>query len=261
MQIIIDGQKIPVNPRVTKDILTTLKSMAEKLRWGIAYDTRRGIVYINTRNPSLFLFTPDRLSADNAESAESDRLGGKTICIDPGHGGGDSGSAGPAGTLEKENTLAIAQQLCYKLQKNGASAVMTRESDQEVSYAGAPVAEELASRIDIANKINADLFISIHNDAFNDSTVSGTTTFHYGGTESIYLAKAIQKNLVGQLGTTDRGVRFASFFVIRHARMPAVLTEVAFISNPEEEVLLSSTDGREKAADAIFEGIVSYFKV
>ncbi|MCX7780630.1 MAG: N-acetylmuramoyl-L-alanine amidase, partial [Negativicutes bacterium] len=63
------------------------------------------------------------------------------------------------------------------------------------------------------------------------------------------------------LGTRDRGIRFASFYVIRYTDMPAVLIEVAFISNPEEEMLLSSIEGRYNAAESIFQGIVQYFRV
>jgi hypothetical protein len=108
---------------------------------------------------------------------------------------------------------------------------------------------------------NADIFVSIHNDSFTSPTAAGTTTFHYGDAESIKLATFVQKSLVDGLGTKDRGARYASFYVIRYTDMPAILVEVAFISNPEEEMLLASVDGRYKAADSIFRGIVKYFKV
>ena len=88
----------------------------------------------------------------------------------------------------------------------------------------------------------------------------GTTCFHYGDVDSMKLAAFVQKNLVAELGTKDRSSRYASFYVIRYPKMPAILVEVAFISNPEEEVLLSSTDGRTKIAESIFQGIANYFK-
>ncbi|SDF37279.1 N-acetylmuramoyl-L-alanine amidase family protein [Sporolituus thermophilus] len=260
MQIIIDGHKVPVNPRVSKDLLITLKSIARSLHWGILYDTNREIVYINTKSTSVPAPPHERPAPSPAET-ESNRLAGKTICIDPGHGGSDPGAIGPTGTMEKDNTLAIALLLCDKLEKNGATVIMTRETDRDVSTPDASVEVELGARVDIANGADADIFISIHNDSFTNPTAAGTTTFHYGHPESIRLANCIQKSLVEGLGTRDRGVRFASFFVIRYTKMPAVLVEVAFITNPEEEVVLASIDGRCKAAESIFQGIVKYFKV
>ena len=119
MQIIIDGQKIPVTPRVTQDVLITLKNIARTLRWGISYDTKKEIIYINSKNSLPPIETTDRIStgSDAVTSTESTRLVGKIICLDPGHGGSDPGAVGPTGTMEKENNLAIALMLAYILQK------------------------------------------------------------------------------------------------------------------------------------------------
>jgi len=260
MRIIIDGQKIPVTPRITRDLLSTVKAIAKMMNWGIYYDTMREIVYINSKSNVAPIPPPER-PAPPQEEIESNRLSNKIICLDPGHGGSDPGAIGPAGTMEKDNTLAIALLLRDKLEKNGAKVVMTRDSDRDVAYPNASAEEELGTRVDIANDANAHIFISIHNDSFTNPAASGTTTFHYGDAESIRLANCIQKALVEGLGTKDRGARYASFYVIRYTNMPAVLVEVAFISNPEEEILLNSSDGRANAAESIFQGIVKYFKV
>ncbi len=259
MRIIIDGQRIAADTRASKDILVTLKSMAKMLGWGIFYDAAKEVVYINSKSSSPPVPAPDRQTA--AESIESTRLLGKSICLDPGHGGSDSGAVGPTGTKEKDNTLAIGLLLRDRLERNGATVVMTRETDKDAAYADATADEELGARVDIANEAGTDIFISIHNDAFTNQTAAGTTTYHYGDNESARLAGAVQKCLVDEFGTRDRGSRFASFYVIRYTDMPAILVEVAFISNQEEEVLLASVDGRYKAADSIFRGIVKYFKV
>jgi N-acetylmuramoyl-L-alanine amidase len=259
MRIIIDGQRIPVNARASKDILLTLKNMAKMLNWGIFYDAAKEIIYINSKNSSPPVPQPDRLVP--GESIESTRLLNKTICIDPGHGGSDPGAVGATGTKEKDNTLAISLLLRDKLEKNGATVIMTRDSDRDVSYPSSSADEELGTRVDIANDSGADIFISIHNDAFANTAASGTTVYHYGDAESVKLAGFVQKCLVDELGTKDRGTRFASFYVIRYTDMPAILVEAAFISNPEEEVLLASVEGRYKAAASIFQGIVKYFKV
>lgn len=260
MQIFIDGQKLPTTVRVSRDLLVVLKSMANMLNWGILYDTNKGLVYINTHSkevPNPFAERP----SSGIEAAESTRLLGKTICIDAGHGGSDPGGIGPTGTEEKANTLAVTLLLRDKLERNGAKVVLTRESDQDVTYPNSSTSEDLGARVEIANNSKADLFISIHNDAFTSSSASGTTCYHYGDAESIQLATQLQKNLVEKLGTRDRGVRFASFYVIRYTDMPAVLVEAAFISNPEEEVLLSSIEGRYNTAESLFQGIVQYFRV
>lgn len=259
MRIIIDGQRIPNTARASKDILVTLKSMAKMMGWGIFYDAAKEIVYINSKSSSPPVPGPERQTA--AEAIESTRLLGKSICIDPGHGGSDPGAIGPTGTKEKDNTLAISLLLRDRLECNGATVVMTRETDKDASYPDATADEELGARVDIANEAGTDIFVSIHNDSFTNQTASGTTTYHYGDGESARLAGAIQKCLVDEMGTRDRGSRFASFYVIRYTDMPAILVEAAFISNPEEEVLLASVDGRYKAADSIFRGIVKYFKV
>jgi N-acetylmuramoyl-L-alanine amidase len=259
MRIIIDGQRMPVQARASKDILSMLKSMSKMLGWGIFYDAAKEVVYINSKSSSPPTPAPDRQSA--AEPIESTRLLGKTICIDPGHGGSDPGAVGPTGTMEKDNTLAISLLLRDRLEKNGATVVITRENDKDVSYPNSSADEELGARVDIANEAATDIFVSIHNDAFTSPSAAGTTTFHYGDTESVRLAGHVQKCLVDELGTRDRGSRFASFYVIRYTDMPAILVEVAFISNPEEEVLLASVDGRYKAAESIFQGIVKFFKV
>jgi N-acetylmuramoyl-L-alanine amidase len=259
MRIIIDGQRIPVNARASKDILLTLKSMGRMLNWGMFYDATKEIIYINSKGSSPPVPAPDRLLT--GDSIESTRLVGKTICIDPGHGGSDPGALGSTGTKEKDNTLAISLLLRDKLEKNGANVVMSRDSDKDVAYSGASADEELGARVDVANEAGADIFVSIHNDSFANCSASGTTTYHYGDSDSVRLAGFVQKCLVDELGTKDRGSRFASFYVIRYTDMPAILVEVAFISNPEEEVLLASIDGRFKAAETIFQGVVKYFKV
>lgn len=258
MRIIIDGQRMPVNARVSKDILVTLKSIAKMLNWGIFYDATKEVVYINSKSSTPPLPGPER---QTEAPIESTRLLGKTVCIDPGHGGSDSGAIGPTGTKEKDNTLAISLLLRDRLEKNGAAVVMTRDADKDASYPDSPADEELGARVDIANESGADIFISIHNDAFTNPGAVGTTTFHYGDADAVRLADFVQKSLVDELGTRDRGSRFASFYVIRYTDMPAILVEVAFISNPEEELLLASVDGRFKAAASIFQGIVKYFRV
>lgn len=259
MRIIINGEKVPVNVRVNRDLLIALRSMAKTLKWRIRYDAANESVYLFSQNSPASNDIIDILP--EVPQSESNRLSGKVICLDPGHGGSDSGAAGPSDTMEKDNNLGIALALKELLESHGATVVMTRDTDTDVYGPDASPSEELGARVDIANESGADLFISIHNDSFTNSSASGTTTFHYGDSKSLSLAGCVQKQLVEELGTKDRGVRFGSFYVIRYTSMPSILAEVAFISNPEEELLIASDDGRYKAARGIFEGIAKYFKV
>lgn len=190
-------------------------------------------------------------------------LNGKKIAIDPGHGGSDVGAVGPTGAFEKNVTLDICLELKKVLEEEGATVVMTRETDKEVSpkKAQATATEELQARVDIANESKADIFLSIHMDSFTNKTARGTTGYYFGsGSQSSRnLADKVRANIVDQLNTMSRGTQTCNFYVVKHTDMPATLIEVAFISHPDEEKLLTSKEGVRKAATAIADGISDYF--
>ena len=188
---------------------------------------------------------------------------GKKIVLDPGHGGEDSGAIGPSGVTEKSITLQIAKEVEKMLKEAGAKVIMTRTTDTEVSpkHRQATDVDELQARCDVANKAKADIFISIHMDSFTSREASGTTGYYYtkGSAASKRLSAAIQSELVAQLKTTSRGVKTCNFYVVRHTKMPATLIEVAFVSNPKEEKLLTSKKGVQKAAVGIVKGVSDFF--
>ena len=191
-------------------------------------------------------------------------LEGKKICIDAGHGGGDAGAIGPTGVTEKSVTLRVALQLRDLLEEEGAEVIMTRTTDRAVSPKGdkASAIEELQARCDVANKANVDIFISIHADSFTNPAARGSTGYYYSkteGTKAKRLADAIRRGVCEQLKTPSRGTQPCNFYVVRHTDMAATLVELAFISNVEEEKLLDSDEGIEKAAHGIFDGIEDYF--
>ena len=138
-------------------------------------------------------------------------LEGKTIVIDPGHGGNDSGAIGPSGVMEKTVTLRVALELRKMLEDEGATVVMTREVDVEVAPKGrhATDIEELKSRCDVANETEADIFISIHADSFTNPAARGTTCYYFGqGSEdSFKLADCIRKALCAEIQTPSRGTK------------------------------------------------------
>ncbi|KLU59345.1 N-acetylmuramoyl-L-alanine amidase LytC precursor [Peptococcaceae bacterium CEB3] len=189
-------------------------------------------------------------------------LGGLTIALDPGHGGADAGAVGPAGTMEKNNTLAVGLDLANILRAAGAKVVLTRTGDAPPTGSAYKELPDLQARVKIANDAKADLFVSIHNDSYPNPAVGGTSTYYSAdnpqAAESAKLAQDIQTQTVKALGLQDRGVREAPFYVIKHTTMPAVLVELAFISNPKEEKLLSSPAFRQEAAQGIYQGILAY---
>ena len=190
-------------------------------------------------------------------------LKGRKIAIDPGHGGSDSGAIGPTGVMEKSVTLRVANEVRRLLVKEGATVYMTREADIEVSpkRAKATDIEELQARCDVANKAEADIFISIHMDSFTNRAAKGTTGYYYslGDKRSRILADKIRSGVIDQIGTQSRGTQSSNFYVVKHTDMPATLLEVAFISNEQEEKLMDSEDGIRKAAQGIVDGIADYF--
>lgn len=187
-------------------------------------------------------------------------LKGKVITIDPGHGGSDTGAIGPTGITEKEITLAIGLQLQQLLEDAGAKVIMTRTTDTDVARPQATAVEELQARCDVANDANADVFISIHMDAFVNREAQGTSSYYYPKTNGdVRLAKFVREGVLAQLATDDRNSRTCNFYVVKHTTMPATLVEVAFVSNPAEEKLLKSPAGAQKAALGIFKGLDRYF--
>ncbi|WP_249365404.1 SH3 domain-containing protein [Cytobacillus citreus] len=179
---------------------------------------------------------------------------GKKIIIDAGHGGKDPGTVGPTGLKEKDVALATALLLKEELEKYGAIVTLTRNKD---------IFLELSERTAIANKSNADTFISVHGDSFS-STSNGTTTYYnstvnYNGPRSKTLGDAVQKNMVSSMKTYNRGVKEQNFYVNRMNELPSVLVELAFLSNPKEEALLKTTEFRKKAAVGITKGLEEYF--
>jgi N-acetylmuramoyl-L-alanine amidase len=222
----------------------------------------------------------------------------RTIVIDPGHGGIETGAKGKFGTLEKDITLAIGLKLRAIIERNLAFRVfMTRDKDTDVS---------LENRSALANNHKADLFISIHANASPRKNSHGSETYFLSQNatdeearrlaylenssgdlegriegdgrddiklilwdlaqaaylkQSSQLAERIQAGLNMLLGTADRGVKQAPFKVLTGAACPAVLVETAFISNPEEEKALGTGKFEDSVAQAIYMSLVEYLRL
>lgn len=174
------------------------------------------------------------------------------IVIDPGHGGLDNGAA--YGYVDEDDTnLIISFLLRAELTVLGYESLLTRDRDESVS---------LRNRCDFANQAGADLFVSIHCDAFHKTTTSGMSVHMHpnGSRRARMLADRIARSLVENFpGHRQRGVRENNFAVLRWTWMPAVLIECEFLSNPETRDFLHEPENQLALARAIA-GAVSEFR-
>lgn len=180
-----------------------------------------------------------------------------TVTIDAGHGGYDSGAVGPTGVLEKNITLPIALKVGEILSKNGINVIYTRTSDDVVW----PSEEraDLQKRCDISDKANADYFVAIHVNSADVPSVNGLETYYFEGSlKGEKLAKSVEQQLVQATGVADRGVKTDGFYVLKNTNAVAILTEIGFISNPDQEKVLNTPEYQNKYAEAIATGILKY---
>ena len=196
----------------------------------------------------------------------------KTICLDPGHGGKDTGGASGK-YLEKQYTLLLAKALAGQLRAAGFKVLLTRTKDKFM---------ELADRPAFANQHRADLFISLHFNVTPRGTASGVEVYcltpamtsstnargqfadkspmpgNRHDAQNILLAYQLQKSLVSKLSVEDRGLRRARFSVLRTAAMPAVLIEGGFLSDADEQKKIANPKYRTRMAEAIVHGALAY---
>lgn len=187
-------------------------------------------------------------------------LAGRTIVLDPGHGGADPGGVGKVlGVTDADVGYTVAKKLRTLLENAGATVVMTRE---EIP-AGQKVVME--TRMKANNAIEPDIFISIHaNSTENITTATGAETYTQNGNAfsqkylAVDLAEKIRdglKDSTGQKSVT----KTSNLYMLRLNNHPAVLIETGYLSNPSDEELLSSDEYRQKLAEGIYAGVVEYF--
>ncbi|MCT7950410.1 N-acetylmuramoyl-L-alanine amidase [Ancylothrix sp. C2] len=191
---------------------------------------------------------PNNTPEANIPRIPSGRL---SVVVDPGHGGGDPGAVGIGGIRETDIVLDISYQVAQMLEQNGIQAILTRTDDREI---------ELQPRVQLAERINATLFVSIHANAISMSRpdVNGIETFYYSS--GIGLARSIQSNLLAATGANNRGVKQANFYVLRKTTMPAVLVEVGFVTGAQDAARMADPAYRRLLAEGITRGILQYIQ-
>ena len=242
------------------------------------------------RAPSLLNAAPvAALAAKPSGKLLPARTGKFRIVLDAGHGGWDLGTVGRQGLMEKDLVLDVTQRLGKLLQARLGSEVMfTRTGDSYLS---------LDQRADIANQAQADLFVSVHANYSSSAAARGVETYytnlfsapgsreaekHEDGTfakltpvslsieelhekieESRRLAESVQRSLYATLAVNspdirNRGIKDSAFVVLTGTTMPAILTEISFVSSPDDERNLQSTTYRQQIAEALYKGIARY---
>ncbi|HUP42194.1 MAG TPA: N-acetylmuramoyl-L-alanine amidase [Thermoanaerobaculia bacterium] len=283
-------------PRVSDALVADVRVSPDRVRIELAPGTSaEGYVL---EEPFRLVFDVVRREDARAEAEEAPELerpsrpaGLRTIVIDPGHGGGESGAVGPGGEQEKDLTLELARALRARLvERLPVRVVLTRDEDASLP---------LDTRSAIANQHQADLFVSIHLNSSLGTLARGAETYFlsmaasdaraaevaaaenlgagagddplhdlqlilwdlaqsYHLAASQRVASLIQQELNTTLGLRDRGVKQAPFRVLMGAAMPAVLVELGFLSNPEEEARLRDPSYRAELVEALVRAIGSY---
>ena len=203
------------------------------------------------------------------KDASKDKNTKRSIFLDPGHGGSDPGAVS-GGVREKDLTLSVYNKVSSKLASLGYTVLTSRNVDKDV---------DLVERAKQANNANADMLLSIHFNAGGRGVARGIETYYYqsqadrvpkinkenhNNAERLErgrkLANKVQQNLLYQTGANDRGVKRASFTVLRETSIPSILVELGFIDNPEERNKIKTNEYQERLANGIVDGIVEYYK-
>jgi N-acetylmuramoyl-L-alanine amidase len=174
------------------------------------------------------------------------------VIIDPGHGGKDSGALGIGGAREKDVILPIGKRLGEILQQHGVQVILTRDSDYFVTLPG---------RVQLAERANADVFVSIHANSAGASRpdVNGLEVYYYDS--GLDLARIVRSSILQSISTIkDRGVRRARFYVLRKSSMPSILVETGYMTGRQDMARLRTSAYQNQMAEAIARGVLQYLK-
>lgn len=170
-----------------------------------------------------------------------------TVIVDAGHGGHDRGARSVRGSPEKDVALDTARRLAAVLRKKGFRVIETRRSDSFIS---------LGQRVAVSNRTNNAIFVSIHYNWSRRSAARGMEIYYYSPRSQRLAANILQKSLRAY-PTLNRGVKRISYYVLRNNRRPAVLCELGFLSNPQDNQYAQNPHYRQKLAEQIAAGIIA----
>ncbi len=243
----LDSMNLDVDDNVVQNI--AIKDIGKQYQ--IKMKLAKGTIYVdNSAGPVTsalkFIFVNDSLNKYDYQS--------KLIVIDAGHGGKDPGAISPfSKAKEKDLVLNIAQKLKHKLENIGYKVYMTRDDDTYV---------ELKSRAEIANTMGANAFLSIHINANGTSSPKGVEMLYVpDARDNKGFAQQLQTEVCKATGATSIGlIQRPNLVVIRETKMPAVLAELGFLTNPAEERLLLDEAYQDKLVQGMYNGIIKFVK-
>ncbi len=261
------GRLLGLRVSESKSTHVTLKNSANTV---MIFTVSGGQVYVNTK-PVTTVGTVEKTGGQiyvskslvstirpvmqsrptTTEPTNRSRRSSGTVVIDAGHGGKDPGAISILGFYEKSVNLSVARKVARLLEQRGLRVKMTRTSDYFV---------ELKERAAIANRLRADLFVSIHSDSFPKSSRRGYTVYiaRSASSSSRRAASSIVRSMSGT-GLNSFGVQTAGYHVLTGTRGPAVLVELGYLSNRREAALLRSSSFQNRLAHAVADGISDYF--
>lgn len=199
-----------------------------------------------------------------AGTAATDTAGNDvTVVIDAGHGGIDAGKVGVNNALEKEVNLAIAVKLFDMLEKEGITAVMTREGDAGLYDEGETnkKQQDMKRRCALIDEAEPLLAVSIHQNSYTDAAVQGPQVFFYENSEGGRKLASLLQTSLNELLEVERPRDCKandSYYLLRKTSVPTVIVECGFLSNPEEAAKLVTEEYQEKVAQAVCGGILEY---
>lgn len=199
-----------------------------------------------------------RMAVQDDSEALALALLGKVIVIDAGHGGFDPGAIGASGVQEKDVNLAISRRVAGLLRQVGAQVVETRTEDMALAETKSA---DIRRRVEIAEEVAADLFVTVQANSIPDGRWRGAQVFYArGSVEGEGLSESIQDSLAAVLKNTDRKAKsIDNIYVVNRLAIPSIVVETGFLSNSDEEFLLADSSYQQLVAYAIFLGIIGYY--
>ena len=226
-----------------------IRSFNQRERSSVALELRRtAMLTAPVGLPTL----PGRMTDYPQPSTPHIYHGRAVAIIDPGHGGKDSGAVGIGAIQEKNIVLPIGIRVAQILQQNGVEVQLTRNADYFV---------ELAPRVEMAQRVHADVFVSVHANSAGAGRpdVSGLEVYYFDS--GLGLARVVHDTILQNVNVRDRGIRQARFFVLRKSSMPSILVETGYMTGREDAAKLQTPEYQNQMAEAIARGVLQYLNL
>ena len=203
----------------------------------------------------------EQTDGQKTEKKVTRRGEGKTVVLDPGHGGNDPGKVGANSVKEKDVNLQIAMKTKKLLEKEGVRVIMTRDKDQDLAGDSDHnrKVQDMKARVKLINDAMPALTVSIHQNSYQDPAVKGAQVFYYSHSKEAERAAEILKQAlltVEESGTREKKAA-DSYYLLKKTEVPVVIVECGFLSNPEEAKRLADSAYQKELAKAVAKGILT----